>query len=244
MTTLTAETVNIAELEALSPEDLLAWAFKEHGDRAAIVTSFQKAGCVMIDMASHVAPGLRILTIDTMRLHDETYAVMDEVEARYGTTVERFQPDPEKIRRMIDRHGEYLFFDSKAKQQYCCKVRKVEPHANALATIDVWIAGVRRDQSDHRKKTAKASIVGEGGRHVLKLCPMADWTDKQVADYISEYDVPYNRLYDKGYTSIGCNICTTPTQPGEDKRAGRWRWFNYLDKDDKECGIHTSGSGI
>lgn len=239
-----AESVNLDELNAMAPEDLLRWAYETHGDRAGIVTSFQNTGCVTIDMASRVAPALRVLTVDTLRLHDETYALMDEIEKRYGIAVERFQPDPAKLRKMVAQHGEYLFFDSKPKQEFCCKIRKVEPNERALATLDVWITGLRKDQSAFRKATAQASLIEEKGRPLIKLSPLVNWSNDQVEAYGAAHNVPRNALYDKGYTSIGCAICTTPTLPGEDVRAGRWRWFNHLEDDNKECGIHMGGSGI
>ncbi|MBX7256667.1 MAG: phosphoadenylyl-sulfate reductase [Candidatus Hydrogenedentes bacterium] len=233
-------------LNGLEAQDLLAWAATEYGERAGIFTSFQNTGCVMIDMAYRSGNPLRILTVDTLRLPDETYALMDAIEARYETSVERFQPDPDSVERMVSRHGEYLFFDSKEKQEYCCSIRKVEPNIRALQTVEVWITGLRRDQSNFRKDAVqKASYVDQEGRRIIKLAPLADWTEQEVWDYIKKYDVPYSKLYDLGYTSIGCKICTTPTLKWEDKRAGRWRWFNYLDPSaKKECGIHLSGSGI
>lgn len=230
----------------MQPEDMLAWAFEHHGARAGIITSFQDTGCVMIEMASRVAPGLRVMTIDTLRLHAETYALMAEIEQRYGVRIERFDPDPDKLNKMVQRHGEYLFFDSKAKQEFCCQVRKVEPNVRALRTVDVWITGLRRDHSESRQSVPKAEYVdGEWGK-ILKLAPLAEWDGKQVRDYMLARDIPYNKLYDQGYTSIGCMICSTPTLPWEDKRAGRWRWFNGLDDAAKECGIHnnTGGAGI
>ncbi|GMW02852.1 MAG: phosphoadenosine phosphosulfate reductase [Candidatus Hydrogenedentota bacterium] len=230
-------------LNAMEPEALLAWSHENFGERAAIITSFQNTGCVMIDMASRVAPGLRVVTVDTLRLHDETYALMDEIEKRYGLTIERFQPDPEKLERMVKQHGEFLFFDSKDKQEFCCHIRKVEPNNRALDSVDVWISGLRRDHSEFRKATPKATYVEPNDRPILKLNPLADWDEQAIRRYSDEHTVPHNALYDKGYTSIGCMICTTPTLPWEDKRAGRWRWFNGSD-DNKECGIHISGSGI
>lgn len=236
---------HLDELNRMAPEELLAWAYTTHGDRAAIITSFQHTGCVMIDMAYKLGYRLRVITVDTWRLHPETYDLMERIEARYGLAIERFQPDPERVRDMTERHGEYLFFDSQPKQEYCCAIRKVEPHQRALATVDVWIAGLRRDQSERRKNVAKAHYVEEDGRRILKLCPLADWTEEDARAYIDAHGVPYNPLFDRGYASIGCIICTTPIQPGEDKRAGRWRWFNHLDKaHSKECGIHAGGSGI
>jgi phosphoadenylyl-sulfate reductase (thioredoxin) len=241
----TQEVVELNRLNSMTPEALLAWAQSAHGTRAGIVTSFQNTGCVLIDMAGRVAPKLRVITIDPLRLHPETYEFMRTIQQRYGIEVERFTPDPERLRSMIEEHGEFLFFDSKPKQEYCCWVRKVEPSQRALATLDVWIAGLRKDQSESRKETARAAYVEQNGRMILKLNPLVDWTDTDVRAYLAEHQVPCNPLYDKGYTSIGCMVCTTPTLPGEDKRAGRWRWFNSTYADDrKECGIHIAGSGI
>ena len=236
---------NLSELESKSPEELLAWAYERHGARAALMTSFQRTGCVMIHMAHRVAPDLRVITVDTLRLHPETYALIDEIEARYGIHIERFTPDPGRLERMIDAHGEYLFFDSRGKQELCCQVRKVGPHREALDTVDVWITGLRWDQSAFRKKVPKASVIEHEGRPIIKLCPLIDWSEDDVLTYIREHNVPDNKLYSMGYESIGCVICSTPIRPGEDKRAGRWRWFNHMGDDhSKECGIHSDGSGI
>ena len=245
-TTVTEDHKLLEELDAMGPEALLSWASTHYGARAGIITSFQDTGTVIIDMARKVARDIRILTVDTLRLHPETYALIDEIEAHYGITIERFQPDPDRLRRMTRQHGEYLFFDSKDKQEFCCTVRKVEPNIRALHTVDVWITGLRQDQSDSRAETPKVSYVQGEWSTLLKIAPLADWTSQQVKDYIAENDVPYNKLYDQGYTSIGCIICSTPTLPNESPRAGRWRWFNELHDDDKECGIHTNvdGGGI
>ncbi len=236
-----------ADLDALNsaaPEALLEWAH-QYGKRAAIVTSFQKSGCIMIDMAHRAGLTLRIVTVDTLRLHRETYELMDRIEQRYGISIERFTPDPERLRQMLAQHGEFLFFDSRPKQEHCCWIRKVEPNNRALQTLDLWITGLRRDQSPHRIAASKAALVQRENRPLLKLAPLADWTEEQVSAYIAAHDVPISPLYDQGYTSIGCMICTTPIKPGEDKRAGRWRWFNqYEDDHKKECGIHIDGSGI
>lgn len=239
------EQTNLAELDALSPQELLRWAVEHYGQRAGLVTSFQLTGCVMIDMAQRTSPGLRIITVDTLRLFPETYQLIDRIEQRYGITVERFTPDPDQLAKMLQQHGEYLFFDSKAKQEYCCQIRKVEPNERVLETLDVWISGLRRDQSESRRATPRVSVVRRGGSELLKLCPLADWTEGDVRAYIRDHDVPYNPLYDNGYESIGCVICSTPALPWEDKRAGRWRWFNqFAATHPKECGIHTHGSGI
>ncbi len=231
-------------LEEMSPEEQFSWALRVYGDRAGIITSFQDTGCAMIDLMRQAAPGMRVLTIDTLRLAEESYRHIKHVEARYGITVERFQPNPERLARMVTQHGEFLFFDSKPKQEHCCSVRKVEPNERALASLDVWFTGLRRDQSAFRATTKRAQWVERSGRHILKLAPLAAWSAEEVRTYMAANNVPLHPLYAQGYTSIGCVICTTPTRPQEATRAGRWRWFNHLDQDSKECGIHISGSGI
>ncbi len=235
----------LEKLNGMEPQALIKWSYERYGERAGLITSFQNTGCVMIDMASKVAPKLRVITIDTLRLHSETYELMDEIEERYGIEIEHFKPDHGRLERMIKQHGEYLFFDSVAKQEYCCKVRKVEPNQRALFTVDVWITGLRKDQSEHRSDVPKASAIVQDRHEIIKLCPLVDWSEEQVREYINENDVPNNKLYEMGYTSIGCKICTTPTRPGEHKRAGRWRWMNQNeDEHKKECGIHSKGGGI
>lgn len=235
----------IGELAEKTPEQLLQWASQTYGSRSAIVTSFQNTGCVMIDMAWRIGAPIPVLTVDTLRLPQETLDLMREIERRYGLRVERFEPDPARLAEMVRTRGEYLFFDSREGQQLCCEVRKVEPNRRALSTVDVWITGVRRDQSSARSNGRKAALVEQQGRHIIKVCPLFDWTEEQVWDYIRVNHVPYNTLYDRGYASIGCIVCSTPSLPGEDKRAGRWRWMNQLQQaHHKECGIHLEGSGI
>jgi len=239
-----ADGTTLETLEAMAPEALFEWALRVYGDRAGIITSFQDTGCAMIDIMQRTAPGMRVITIDTLRLPEESYRHIEAVEARYGITVERVQPDPGKLERMVTQHGEFLFFDGKAKQEHCCNVRKVEPNERALATLDVWFTGLRRDQSSARAETKRAQWAERGGRPILKLAPLADWSAERVRAHMAENDVPLHPLYAQGYTSIGCVICTTPTRPHEPARAGRWRWLNHLEQDAKECGIHIGGSGI
>lgn len=230
----------LEKLNAMDAEGLIKWAFDNFGKRAAIGTSFQLTGSVIIDMAARQLKDFRVFTIDTLRLHPETYEIIDVVEKRYKICVESFKPDPYTLKSMVERFGEYLFFTDKAKQEYCCEVRKVQPNKRALKTLDVWITGLRRDQSDYRKRVPNAEVVEQDGRKVLKLCPLADWETTQVWAYVRDNQIPYNSLYDKGYDSIGCIICSTPLVKGEPPRSGRWRWFNILRAEDnkKECGIH------
>ena len=237
----------LKELNSLEAGDLLKWAFETFKDKAAIGTSFQLTGSVITDLSVKAvgAKNVRVFTVDTLRLHDETYEVMDEFEKFYGVTIEKFTPDEGKLKDMIDRFGEYLFFTDKAKQEYCCEVRKVLPNNEAVKTLDVWISGLRGDQSDYRKSVKKVEIVLEPDtdRKILKINPLNDWSRDKVKDHIKENNLPYNKLFDQNYDSIGCIICTTPQVEGEKPRAGRWRWFNAMGDDNKECGIHLNKKG-
>ena len=172
---------------------------------------------------------------------------MEQVEARYGIQIEYIKPDLERVDQMINQHGEFLFFDSKDKQEHCCHTRKVEPLERLLReNIDVWFSGLRRDQSENRRSVPKAQIVERKGRSILKINPLFDWTEKQVRDFIKEHDIPINpllvsRMNGQFYDSLGCIICTTPMLPGESRRAGRWRWQNVqIEENKKECGLHFS----
>lgn len=236
------------ELESIpDPQELIGKVFRRFGDRAAIGTSGQLTGVVMIDLAVRAGIKPRVFTIDTGRLFPETYELFAAIEKKYNLKVERVGPDPEKIRKMVTEHGEYLFFDSRKKQELCCHLRKVEPNERVLETVDLWLTGLRVDQSAARAKTAKKCEIvrqGKAKRPILKVAPLIDWTEKKLRDYIAENGVPIHKLLTWNqdgwfYESLGCVICTTPIGPNEPRRAGRWRWFNSADGD-KECGIHAN----
>ncbi len=235
--------IDCVDWDGMDAADALGWAGENFPGRAVLATSFQNTGMAMLHMVVSGGIDLRLATFDTLRLHPETYAFMDLVKERYGCQIEVWQPREEHLRRMIDRFGEYLFFDSKEKQEHCCDLRKTKPRNEMLKTADCWISGQRWDQSAHRKDTAKkAELIGEYGtqRKLLKLNPLVDWSEERLEAYVRDNDVPTHPLYEQGYPSFGCIICATPVRPGEDKRAGRWRWFNQLDDvdDNKECGLH------
>lgn len=234
------------DFDSMSADELLSWASRTFPGRAVINTSFQYTGTAMIHMACTRSLDLRFATIDTLRLHPETYRFIEEIEARYECSIEIIQPDPEEVERMVRRFGEFLFFDSREKQEYCCQVRKLRPNNRLLQSVDCWISGLRLDQSNHRRETArKAEMAPEYGtrRKILKLNPLLDWSEERLRGYVEANDVPLHPLYAQGYPSFGCVICSTPTRSGEPKRAGRWRWFNENNRppdveDNKECGLH------
>lgn len=229
-------------------QDLLKAVFNEYGSRAAIGTSGQLTGVVMIDMAAASGIIPRVFTIDTHRLFNETYALLEELEKKYKIHIERFTPNADTLKKMVAQHGKHLFFDSKEKQEYCCYVRKVVPNNEALKTVDVWFTGLRADQSENREDTQKFEIIThpQDKHPILKIAPLVDWTEDQLRKYAKKNKVPIHPLLDWNqdgwrYESLGCRICTTPIGPHEPRRAGRWRWFKS-DDDKKECGIHLPGS--
>lgn len=227
------------------PQEILFCLFKQFNDRAAIVTSGQLSGMVQIHLAAESKLPFRVCTVDTLRLFPETYAFFDQVEERYGIEIERIQPNTSEVGEMVAEHGEFLFFDSKAKQKYCCDVRKIKPMQKLLETLDVWITGTRRDQSESRQNLRKAEIISSETHPILKVSPLINWTTEEVWDFVRKNDVPVNPLFKPDahghyYDSLGCMTCTTRIRPGEPKRSGRWRWQNTADigENNKECGLH------
>lgn len=240
----------LRELDALGESDrLLGEVYRRFGARAAIATSGQPTDTALIALAIQggaVKP--RVYTTDTLRLFPETYTYFATIEKHLGITIERFTPPEKELQSMVNKHGEFLFFDSKDKQEYCCHVRKVLPNLKALDSLDVWITGLRRDQSASRASLPRLEIIqhplaGGGTRPILKVNALADWTEARVAAYLKEKNIPTHPMFEQKlpggfyYESLGCVVCTTPIAPHEEKRAGRWRWFNAL-ADKKECGLH------
>jgi phosphoadenosine phosphosulfate reductase len=237
------ETEDLTQRFASEPaETLLAWALERWGSQLALCTSFQAEGMVILDMAWRIDPNLRVFSVDTGRLPQETYDIIERVRDRYGIEVEVFFPDPRQVGAMVRSHGPNLFYKSVHARMWCCYVRKVEPLRRALKGLEAWVTGLRRDQSANRARIDKIELDAEHDG-LIKLNPLCDWTSQQVWDFINTYNVPVHQLYEQGYTSIGCAPCTRPTQAGNDARAGRWWWEqNTL----KECGIHgfpTAGRG-
>jgi thioredoxin-dependent adenylylsulfate APS reductase len=222
------------DVESAGPRELLRRALGKWPRRVAVVTSFQAEGMVLLDMAWRLDPGVRVITLDTGRLPQETYDMMDRVWDRYGVDVEVFFPDAAAVEALLHGGGPNLFYDSVESRLSRCHVRKVEPLQRALSGLDAWITGLRRDQSPSRSRITKVE-VDEAHGGIAKLSPLADWTWEQVDAYTRDHGVPRHPLYARGYTSIGCAPCTRPVRAGEDQRAGRWWWER---SDAKECGLH------
>ena len=222
-----------------APEEVLVWGLQRFGQKVALASSFGAEDVVLIDMLSRLDPAARVFTLDTLRLHTETYDVIDRLRQRYKLDIETYHPDLQAVDEMVRVNGYNLFYRGMANRKLCCGIRKVEPLQRALGGLDAWITGLRRDQADTRTETDKVEI-DEVHDSMIKLNPLADWSSEEVWAYIHEHNVPYNTLHDHGFPSIGCAPCTRAIAPGEDPRAGRWWWEQ--DPSGKECGIHI-GAG-
>jgi len=225
-----------SRFEDASAQELLTWALDTFHPRMAISAAGGVDGLALVDMAWRINPDVRVFTLDTGRLPPETYALFEEVRERYGIDVEFEVPDGRDVANLTTAYGPNLMYRSVDLRLACCNVRKVGPLKRKLATLDAWIAGLRREQWVSRRNIAKVELDREHG-NIVKLNPLADWSLDRVWDYVRTNEVPYHELFDHGYTSIGCAPCTRAVLPGETERAGRWWWEQDTDK---ECGIHCS----
>jgi phosphoadenosine phosphosulfate reductase len=231
--------------KSASAEDILSWSVDNFSPRLSVSCSFgNPEGLVLIDMLHRVAPGrFRVYTLDTGRLPQATYDLIDRVRDRYDVSVEVVLPDAAAVQAMVREHGVNLFYESLEKRQLCCRLRKVEPNRRYLAELDAHVTGLRRHQNVTRAGVAKLELE-EGGRRV-KVNPLVDWTSADVWGYVRKHGVPVNRLHAEGFPTVGCAPCTRAIRQGEDVRAGRWWWER---PETKECGMHgqteEGGSGI
>ena len=223
------------EFETKSAQEILKWAFETFGERVALASSFGVEDVALIDIMVTLNPKARIFTLDTGRLNEETYEVMERVREKYGISLGSYFPDAKAVEQLERAKGLYSFRKSVENRKECCGIRKVEPLGRALSHLDAWITGLRRQQAVTRTAVAKIEI-DEGHHNMVKLNPVADWTEQQVWDYVRRRGVPYNKLHDQGYPSIGCSPCTRAIKLGEDIRAGRWWWET---PEQKECGLHV-----
>ena len=224
------------DLQNKGPEDVLKWAFQTFSPKIALASSFQCEESVLIDMMSRIrGRDFRVFTLDTGRLNEETYEVMEQIREKYGIQIESQFPDREAVEKLEKEKGLYSFRQSVENRKECCSIRKVVPLNRMLSQLDAWITGLRSEQSVTRAATPKVEIdVPRKG--LIKVNPLIEWNSQQVWDYIKKNKVPYNKLHDAGYPSIGCSPCTRAIAPGENIRAGRWWWE---DPESKECGLHT-----
>lgn len=217
-----------AKYEKAHPQEILRWAVETYGDKLALVTSLQPTGMVTLHMLKEITNSINILTVDTGLLFPETYQLIEDVEMLFGVTVQRIKSQL-SLPQQAKQEGSILW---ETNPDHCCHIRKTIPLREALFGYDAWITGIRRDQSATR---ANVPVIAWDERNgLIKLAPFATWTEDMIWTYIHAYELPYNKLHDRGYPSIGCYTCTK-APVGDDLRSGRWANHNKT-----ECGIHVN----
>jgi phosphoadenosine phosphosulfate reductase len=221
------------QFEGKSPEEVLQYFLTEYKGKIALSSSLSIEDQLLTDLIVKIDASTRIFTLDTGRLFPETYSLIDKTNMKYNIQLEVLFPKHEDVQQMVKEEGINLFYAGIDSRKRCCNVRKMEPLRRAFQGLDVWICGLRREQSVTRKDMQV--VEWDEANQLIKLNPLINFTEAQVWDYIKAHKVPYNKLHDQGFPSIGCQPCTRAVQPGEDIRAGRWWWE---DPEHKECGLH------
>lgn len=202
--------------------------------RVKFSSSLGQEDQVLTDIISRNNLPVEIFTLDTGRLYNETYELLERTTARYKRPITVYFPQAEAVQQLVTEKGVNLFYESVENRQLCCGVRKVEPLNRALKDARVWVTGLRAAQTEHRKQIPVVEWVAD--KELYKVNPLLHWSYEEVMDYIRQHNVPYNPLHDQGFISIGCAPCTRAIEPGEDPRAGRWWW----EASHKECGLHLA----
>ncbi|MFT3843235.1 MAG: phosphoadenylyl-sulfate reductase [Myxococcaceae bacterium] len=221
-------------LEGFTPEQVVEWAFNRYGTQVALASSFGAEDVLLIDVVQKVAPLVPVFTLDTGRLHPDTYTLIERLRERYGLVVQTYFPQAAAVEALVNERGHFSFYEGLERRKECCAIRKTEPLERALSGRQAWITGLRREQSPTRDAVKMLERDAQHGG-IAKLNPLAAWTEAQVWAAIRDRKLPYHRLFDQGYRSIGCAPCTRAVKPGENERAGRWWWE---DPAHKECGLH------
>jgi phosphoadenosine phosphosulfate reductase len=220
------------QLKAQAVRGELASALERHG-RLTYSNSLGAESMVLTDIIWTHLPQIEIFSIDTGRLHEETYRLLDRLQRRYGRTLRVVYPDARELERLVARQGMNGFYESLEARLECCRIRKVEPFRRAIAGFPAWVTGVRHEQSPGRAQLRAEEW--DAGYGLYKVSPLLEWSESEVWEYIRARGLPYNPLHDRQYPSIGCSPCTRAIQPGESRRAGRWWWEQA---ESRECGLH------
>lgn len=217
------------------PSEVLKFFLKEYKKKIALSSSLGAEDQVLTQMVVSIDPEIDVFTLDTGRVFPETYDLIARTNTAYNIKIKTFFPDYRDVEKMVSDKGINLFYESVENRKLCCNIRKIEPLKRAFKGLDVWICGLRREQSVTRFSTNLVEWDENNG--LIKLNPLINWSEKDVWDYINQHKIPYNELHDKGFPSIGCQPCTRAIKPGEDVRAGRWWWEQ---PEQKECGLHKN----
>jgi len=217
----------------LTADEILTKVLEVFGNKVTFASSLGAEDQVITHMLAKLSKSANIFTLDTGRVFPETYDLLHRTVNRYGLQIKSYYPDTVQVEEMVNSKGINLFYESIENRKLCCQVRKIVPLRRALTGMDAWITGLRREQSVTR--TDLKIVEWDGGNGLIKINPLLEWSEEQVWDYIKNNAIPYNKLHDQGFPSIGCQPCTRAIEKGEDLRAGRWWWEL---PDSKECGLH------
>jgi phosphoadenosine phosphosulfate reductase len=220
--------------KASTTHEVLVFFLNKFKGKIAFASSLGAEDQVLTHLITGIDPTVRIFTLDTGRLFPESYDLIARTNSRYKINMEVYFPEANKVEQMVSEKGINLFYESIENRKRCCYIRKIEPLRRALSGAEMWITGLRKEQSSSRNTMALVE-KDENNDGILKLNPLIDWTELMVWNFIRENNIPYNKLHDKGFPSIGCQPCTRAVEPGENFRAGRW-WWEMEGK--KECGLH------
>jgi phosphoadenosine phosphosulfate reductase len=222
-----------AEFEKKTPQEVLSYFLRRFKGKIALSSSLGIEDQALTHMVCNIDNSTRIFTLDTGRLFPETYNLIDRTNKHFGINLEIYFPDASRVEQMVRTKGINLFYDSIESRKECCRVRKLEPLKRAFSELEVWICGLRKDQSITR--FFSQMIEWDEANGLIKINPLINWNEKKVWEYINIHHIPFNELHDKGFPSIGCQPCTREVAKGEDIRSGRWWWEA---PEHKECGLH------
>lgn len=228
----------LEETRSQSAEELVQTVLARFGERVALASSLGVEDQVLTDMMCQTVAQPKIFTLDTGRLPQETFEVIEGTRKKYGIEIEIIFPERDQVEHMVRTQGPNLFYEGVAQRKECCRIRKIEPLRRRLDALDAWICGLRSEQSTTRTELDRVEADETFG--LVKISPLADWSTDDVWEYVKARDIPYNVLHDRGYPSIGCAPCTRAVEPGQDLRAGRW-WWEIPEQ--KECGLHLRPDG-
>ncbi|MCK4408175.1 MAG: phosphoadenylyl-sulfate reductase [Bacteroidales bacterium] len=221
------------EFQNSSPQEVISFFLSNYPEKIAFATSLGIEDQVIAEMIVSINKSVKIFTLDTGRLFQETYDLIQKTNSRYKINIEIYFPDTKQVEEMVKEKGINLFYESIKNRKFCCHVRKIESLKRVLNKFDVWITGLRKEQSEIRANDKLIEWDKLNG--LIKVNPLIKWTEKDVWNYIKEKNIPYNSLHNKGFKSIGCVPCTRAVEYSEDSRSGRWWWEN---DGHKECGLH------
>jgi len=225
--------ISITSFTGHDPISLLRQA-TEKSERVVFSTSFGKEDQAITYLLQNEKLPISIFTLDTGRLFEQTYEVYNRTLHKYQISIKAYTPNQQSLDELVTKKGPLSFYESVENRKECCAIRKLEPLRRALADAEIWITGLRKEQSANREQMTQ--VEWDEANQVIKIHPLFNWTLEELDQFIIQHKIPINALHSKGYPSIGCQPCTRAVQPGEDERAGRWWWEDSK----KECGLHQT----